>query len=90
MPETCKVGDVHGCGNIDTEGCPDVIVNGSNIHCVSHAQSHCDIQVGGSPDTFSNGLAHARKGLDMCGPGCLCPVHPDTVESSGSSDTHTN
>lgn len=90
MLNTCRVGDAHACGNIDTGGSSNVYANGRAIHCVTHSQSHCDIQVGGSPNVYSNGLAHARIG-DMCGPMCLCPfIHPDTGQVSGSPDVFTN
>lgn len=84
MPNVCRVGDVHGCGAIDTSGSPNVFVNGKQVHRRGDSHSHSGVQTGASSTVFANGIGIARIG-DGKAP-CLVPPHPPGVEASGSPD----
>ena len=84
MKAVCRAGvDAHSCGSLDTEGSPNVFVNGHPAHRMGDADSHGGAQAEGSGTVFANGLPVARQG-DNNG-GCPVPCAPNS-EASGSPD----
>ena len=84
MKAVCRAGvDAHSCGSLDTEGSPDVFVNGYPAHRMGDADSHGGSQAEGSGTVFVNGRPIARLG-DNNG-GCPAPCAPNP-EASGSTN----
>ena len=83
MPAVVRVGDAHGCGSTNTQGSPDVFVNGKAVHRIGDADAHGGTQVGGSSTVIVNGKGVARIGDNHSGD----PVpHSPSSEASGSPD----
>jgi uncharacterized Zn-binding protein involved in type VI secretion len=83
VPQICRVGDSHACGNSDADGSPDVFANGSPVHRIGDSHAHGAVQVGGSGTVFVNGRGVARIG-DNQSPDSL--LHPPNPQVSGSPD----
>ena len=82
MKAVCRAGaDAHSCGSSDTEGSPNVFVNGYPVHRAGDADSHGGVQVEGSATVFVNGRPVARLGDKNSG--CPVPCAPN-AEASGS------
>ena len=80
----CRAGtDVHSCGALDTEGSPNVFVNGAPVHRIGDGDSHSGTQDEGSSTVFANGLGVARVGDNNTGEP-VPPFHPPNPEASGS------
>ncbi len=87
MPAICRAGiDVHECGSVDTEGSPNVFVNGYSVHRLGDGQSHGGVQGEGSATVFVNGVGVARKGDFTIGEPPPPVQHGDHAEATGSPD----
>lgn len=85
MPQVCRIGDPHACGNTDAGGSPDVFVNGIPVHRIGDGHAHGAVQVGGSWTVFANGRGVARIGDEQSTDDLL---HPPNPQVSGSPDVY--
>jgi uncharacterized Zn-binding protein involved in type VI secretion len=69
---------------MDTEGSPNVFVNGYPVHRVGDGESHGGIQVEGDSTVFANSIQIARVG-DLGAVGePIPPYHSPNNEATGS------
>jgi len=90
MPKAVRVGDVHACGSVATQGSPNVLVNGIPVHRCTDADNvgcHTAVQVACSPNVLANGLGIARIGDNHGGDAC---PHAPNPHVTGSPNVYAN